>query len=120
MPYGVNDQYAGREPILPLGAEVLEMDTSIRWPLEVEVAFGKLLGLELRRFNEYLLWQRTRNREERVDDLNRVVGALNAKQLATLADIPMKVIRQRFKRYLRTGGRVAKDRMRLPDGVIGD
>jgi len=120
MPYGVNDQYAGREPILPLGAEVLEMDTAIRWPLEVEAAFGRLLGLELKRANEYLLWQRTRNREERVDDLYKVVGALNAKQLASLANIPVKVIRQRFKKYLRAGGRVSKDRMRFPDEGVGD
>ena len=89
-----------------MGAQVLELDTSIRWPFQVEEAFGRLVRYENQRMLDWINWLRTRNRRERVADVHEAVGRLNSKQLASLTDIPIKVIRQRFTKYVRSGGPV--------------
>jgi len=114
MPLDPNDQYNGREPLLPIGARVLELDTERRWPAEVEAAFGRLVGFELRRMTDWVVWRDTRNRMERVQDVFQAVGHLNSKSLSSLTGIPLKTIRQRFRQYTRASGRVADAERELP------
>lgn len=94
----------GRCTLLPVGVEIIDLDTGIKWPTEVRDAFSRLVQLEMARMQEWSIWLRTRNRAERAADVYQAVGELNAKQLGSLADIPIKVVWQRFQKYLRKSG----------------
>ena len=117
MPLNASDEYSGREPLQPAGAQVLELNTECRWPPEVEAAFAQLVGFELQRMNSWITWLATRNRNERVQDVFSTVGHVNSKVLASLTGIPIKVIRQRFRKFTRRGGRVANKEREL---LIGE